>query len=97
MEWRCPSKPLEIGVDGEAAVGVAADVIDVADRRLTEGVAAFPVPPHDQLPEVAVEAAAMRISTGQRPADRRGVEPAPPQPALLVARMSRARPAGGGP
>ena len=54
-------------------------MVDVADRRITERVAALPIPPHDQLSEIAVEVAAMWIATDQRPADGCGVEPTPPQ------------------
>ena len=74
--------PTAVGVDGEAVVGVALNVVDVPDRRITERIAAVPIPPHDQLPDVAVKLAAVRIATGQRSTDRRGVEPAPPQVTL---------------
>jgi hypothetical protein len=74
--------PTAVGVDGQAAVCVALNVVNVPDRRLTVRIPAFPVPPHDQLSKVTVEVAAMRISTSQRPADRQGVESAPPQPGL---------------
>ena len=58
-----------VGVDSEAAVAVAMNMVDVADRCLTVAVAAFPISLHDQLPKVAVEAAAVWISTRERPTD----------------------------
>ncbi len=71
--------PAAIGIDRESAVGVALNVVDVADWRVTVGVPAVPIPGHDQPSEMAVEAATTRITTDQGPTHRCGVEPPPPQ------------------
>ena len=57
-------------------------MINVADRRITERIPAAPITKHDQLSEEPVETAAERITTGQWPTLRCGVQPAPPQPTL---------------
>ena len=44
----------------------------MADRRVIERVAALPILAHDQLSEIAVELATMRITTGKGPTLRCG-------------------------
>ena len=51
-----------IGVDRETAIGVALNVVDMADRRVTERIAAALIPKYDQLSQEPVEAAAARIT-----------------------------------
>jgi hypothetical protein len=83
--------PATVGIDGQATIGVALDVVDVANRRITEWVAASPIPPHDQLPDVAVEVAAVRIPTNQRPPTGAAYSRRHHNRPLLVASRSRAR------
>ena len=56
-----------VGQGGGAAVGVALDVVEVADGGVAGGVAAGVVAEPDQLGEPAVEPAPLRILTDYGP------------------------------
>jgi hypothetical protein len=53
-----------VGIDRQTTIREASDVIDVADRRVTEWIPAPPIPKHDQLSEEAIELAAQGITAG---------------------------------
>ena len=70
--------PAAVGIDGQTALGVALNVVDVADWCVTERIATPPIPKNDQLFEEPIKAAAQRITACQRSTHGRGVQAAPP-------------------
>ena len=56
-----------IAVAGGPTLAVASDVVDVADRRITERIATGLVPQLDELGQPAIEVAALAVTTYDRP------------------------------